>query len=152
MSNRTNDLASRLAAEDTVVRMFVATDERDWPTLEACFTDPFTLDMTSLVGGSPAAMTPRQVANVWAEGFKPLDHVHHQIGNLQTSVQGTNALVRCHGVALHHRKGVTRGIRTRVFVGTYELKLVAGAEHWRISELKFKLKFIDGNLELEKSG
>lgn len=141
MSNLTNDLASRLAAEDTVVRMFVATDEQDWPTL----------DMTSLLGGRPTAMMPRQVANAWAEGFKPLDHAHHQIGNLRTTVQGTNALVRCYGVALHHRMGVTQGFRTRLFVGTYELKLVAGAAHWRISELKFKLKFIDGNLELEKS-
>jgi hypothetical protein len=151
MSKHTNNLASRLAVEDMVVRMFVATDERDWSTLEACFTDPFTLDMTSLVGGSPAAMTPRQVASAWAQGFKPLDHVHHQIGNLQTTVQGTQAVVRCYGVALHHRKGVTQGLRTRVFVGTYELKLVASAGRWQISELKFKLKFIDGNLELEKS-
>jgi hypothetical protein len=151
MSTSAEDLASRLAVEDLVIRMFVATDERDWPTLESCFTEPFTLDMTSLVGGSPTTMTPRQVANAWAEGFKPLDHVHHQVGNLQTTVAGQNASVRCYGVAFHHRAGVTSGLKSRIFVGTYEVQLVAREEQWQISELTFKLKFIDGNLSLEKA-
>ena len=51
------DLAARVAVEDVVVRLFVSTDERDWPALEACFTTPFTLDMTSMVGGSKAQLT-----------------------------------------------------------------------------------------------
>ena len=44
------ELATRLAVEDAVVRMFVATDERNWPVLEDCFTNPFVLDMTSMAG------------------------------------------------------------------------------------------------------
>ena len=148
---RTEDVASRLAVEDAVVRMFVATDERDWPALEACFTDPFTLDMTSLAGGSPATTTPGQVASAWAEGFKPLSHVHHQVGNFQTTVTGQNATVRCYGVAFHHRGGVLARLKSRIFVGTYVLGLVVRADRWQINELTFKLKFIDGNLELEKA-
>jgi SnoaL-like domain len=150
MSPSTADLVTRLAVEDVVVRMFVATDERDWSTLEKCFTEPFVLDMTSMVGGTPASMTPKQVAQAWAEGFKPLDDVHHQIGNLRTRVNGNEAVVRCYGVAFHHRAKAT-GIKSRVFVGTYELTLRAAADGWRINHLVFKLKFIDGNLELERS-
>jgi hypothetical protein len=143
------DLAARTAVEDAVVRMFVATDERDWPQLEDCFTNPFILDMTSMLGGSPAEMTPRQVAEAWATGFKPLDHVHHQIGNLRTEVTGDKALLKCHGVALHHRRQAS-GLKSRVFVGSYEIHLNSFPERWRIARLVFKLKFIDGNLELEK--
>jgi SnoaL-like domain len=150
MPTRTVDLESRLAVEDTVIAMFVATDQRDWTALQGCFTDPFTLDMTSIMGGSPASMSPGLVADAWAEGFKSLDHVHHQIGNLQTTIKGRQATVRCYGVAFHHRARVS-GLKTRIFVGTYQLQLVGGAENWQISELKFQLKFIDGNLELEKS-
>src|SRR6478672_4166770 len=98
-------LAARLAVEDTVVRMFVATDERDWPTLESCFTDPFTLDMTSMAGGKPATVTP------------------HQVGNFRTSVTSSQAIVRCYGVAFHHRAKAS-GLKTRLFVGTYELALI----------------------------
>lgn len=143
------DIATRVAIEDTVVRMFVATDERNWPALEACFTTPFTLDMTSMVGGSPTQMTPREVATAWATAFEPLDHVHHQIGNMQTTVEGSSARVRCYGIALHHRGAVSQGMKTRIFVGTYEIGLRHEGSQWLITELKFLLKFIDGNAHLE---
>ena len=143
------ELATRVEVEDQVVRMFVATDERDWPALEACFTDPFVLDMTSMLGGSPSTPTPRQVAAAWAEGFKPLTHVHHQIGNLRTTVAKGSATVRCYGIALHHRSTVATDAKSRRFVGTYEIDLKATASGWRISRLQYNLKFIDGNLQLE---
>jgi hypothetical protein len=143
------DIATRIAIEDTVVRLFVATDERNWPALEACFTSPFTLDMTSMVGGSPTQLTPREVATAWATAFKPLDHVHHQIGNLQTTVQGSSARVRCYGVAFHHRAAVSQGLKTRIFVGTYEFGLRLEGAQWLVTELKFLLKFIDGNPKLD---
>ena len=49
------------------------------------------LDMTSMVGGAPSELTPGQVVQAWAAGFKPLDHVHHQIGNLRTEIHGDSA-------------------------------------------------------------
>jgi hypothetical protein len=151
MPIRPEDLMSRTEVEDAVIRMFVATDERDWPAVESCFTEPLTLDMTSMVGGSPATMTPRQVANAWAEGFKTLDHVHHQVGNFQTRVDGQRATVRCHGVAFQYRAGIAAAVKSRTFVGTYEIELSRHSDRWLINRLTFKLKFIDGNLELEKA-
>jgi hypothetical protein len=144
-------LAVRQNVEDLVVKMFIATDERDWPTLESCFTDPFVLDMTSMVGGAAATMTPRQVAAAWAEGFKSLSHVHHQVGNFRTAISGSAATVRCYGIALHHRSEISDEAKSRRFVGTYELNLTDTDRGWRISRLKFNLKFIDGNLALEKA-
>jgi SnoaL-like domain len=151
MSASPQHLVVRQQVEDTVIRLFVATDERDWPMVESCFTDPFILDMTSMAGGSPASMTPHQVAAAWADGFKTLDHVHHQVGNFRTSVDGERAKVRCYGIALHHRAKVSAVVKTRVFVGTYDIDLTGQAGQWRIGVLKFNLKFIDGNLELEKA-
>ena len=113
------EVATRLEVEDQVVKMFVATDERDWPALEACFMDPFILDMSSMVGGDPVSMTPQQVASAWAEGFKPLTHVHHQIGNLRTKVANGAATVRCYGIALHHRSTVVSDAKSRRLVGSY---------------------------------
>jgi hypothetical protein len=142
-------LSTRLAVEDAIVRLFVATDERDWDTLKQCFTDPFTLDMTSMIGGEPIQMTPTQVANAWAQGFKPLDSVHHQVGNFRTEVKGNQAVVKCYGIALHHREKAT-GEKSRRFVGTYEFDLARSKQVWQVHRLLFKLKFIDGNLDLEK--
>jgi hypothetical protein len=85
------DPALRSRVEDTVIRMFVATDERNWPLVQSCFTDPFTLDMSSVAGGAPALTSARQATQTWAEAFRTLDHVHHQVGNFQTRVEGTRA-------------------------------------------------------------
>jgi hypothetical protein len=144
------DMQTRVEVEDAVVRMFVATDERDWATLQDCFANPFTLDMTSMVGGVPSVLAPAQVASAWAEGFKSLDAVHHQIGNIRTTIKGEAAVVRCHGVAFHHRTAA-QGLKSRIFVGTYELKLSKAHGAWQITHLLFKLKFIDGNAKLEES-
>ena len=59
--------------------------------------------------------------------------------------------MRCHGVAFHHRNKAV-GLKTRMFVGTYELLLIPSARSWQISQLTFKLKFVEGNLTLESSG
>jgi hypothetical protein len=151
MLSDSEKLSMRREVEDVVIRMFVATDERDWSTVESCFTDPFILDMTSMVGGSPVTMTPRQVTNAWAEGFKALDHVHHQLGNFQINVDGQHAHVRCYGIAFHFRGGIVAAVKSRSFVGTYEIDLSSTQGSWRIARLQFVLKFIDGNPELEKS-
>jgi hypothetical protein len=142
-------LATRIAVEDAVVRMFVATDERDWDALKDSFTDPFTLDMTSMIGGEPIQMTPSQVASAWAQGFAQLDSVHHQVSNFRTEVKGSKAVVKCYGIALHHREKAAGG-KARRFVGTYEFELGKTKQKWLISRFLFKLKFIDGNLEIEK--
>lgn len=145
------ELGNRLEVEDVIVRLFVATDERDWTTLESCFTDSFLLDMTSLVGGTPITMKPSDVSSAWATGFKPLDHVHHQVSNFQTIISGDSATVKCHGVAFHHRAQISTQMKTRIFVGTYLFDLTKSNGRWLVTRLKFDLKFLDGNLELEKS-
>lgn len=146
-----NTLAMRLAVEDVVVRLFVATDERDWKTVESCFADSFMFDMTSMTGGQPSTMAPQQVAQMWREGLKPLDHVHHQAGNFRTEIQGDRARVRCYAIALHHRSNINASDKTRRFVGAYDYELALQSGTWRITSFKFLLKFIDGNLELEKA-
>lgn len=151
MNSYQDYLAERTAVEDVVVRLFVAVDERDWPTVEDCFAAKFTLDTRSLTGDTPAELAPGQVSGIWAEGFKPLDHVHHQIGNMQTTVEGNRATVRCHGIAWHHRSGISATARSRTFIGTYEFNLDKSDGRWRISLMRFNLKFLEGNLELEKA-
>jgi ketosteroid isomerase-like protein len=146
-----SDLEERLAAQDLAVRLFVSTDRRDWPAVEACFTDPLTLDMTSVAGGEPATLRPSDVTRAWADGFQALDHVHHQAGNFQVHLAGDVAELHCYGVAFHHRGAIRAGAKTRVFVGTYDMDLRKQQGRWKIAMLRFNLKFIDGNVELERS-
>ena len=130
---------------DVVVRLFVSTDRRDWAGVEACLAPRLVLDM-----GEPLERTGAEVAAMWEEGLRPIDQVHHQMGNLQVSVAGEEASASCYGTAFHHRK-VQDPRRTRVFVGSYAIHLVRMGGRWRIDRFKFDLAFIEGNLELEKA-
>ena len=143
-------LVERHAIVDTFVTLFVATDQRDWPRVEACLADPVTLDMTSLAGGEPARMRPADVAAGWREGLRAIDHVHHQVSNFTVRIHGDDAEVHCYGVAYHHRD-VATGESLRTFVGAYDIHLRRIDGAWRIHLFRFDAKFVAGNLQLESA-
>ena len=134
---------------DTINQLFIATDERDWPAVRGCLADNVLLDMTSLAGGGASRLTAEQVAAGWEEGLRPIESVHHQVGNYRVDVQSEQASVFCYGIATHFRRNRS-GRNTRVFVGSYNFHLVRVEERWLIDSFRFKLKFLEGNLELER--
>ena len=147
------DLAT-LAAKDEIAtcvhQLFTGTDQRDWPKVRACFADTVHFDTTSRPGGRAADLTPEQITDTWAAGLKPIEHVHHQAGNLQIVVKGNTATAFCYGIALHYR-ATKSGDSVRRFVSSYDFTLQRGPSGWVITAFRSTVKFIDGNLELEKA-
>lgn len=147
------DLTTLVAKDEIAAcihRLFISTDRRDWPGVRACLADSVRFDMTSLAGGSPADLSPAQITDAWEVGLAPIEHVHHQTGNLEISVRGTSATAFCYGIVLHYR--TTRsGDNVRRFVGSYDFGLERTPRGWVISSFRFNAKFVDGNRELEKS-
>lgn len=131
-----------------ITTLFVATDARDWARVRDSFAAAVTFDMTSLAGGAPQRLSPDQIVSGWQAGLEPLEAVHHQTGNLAIACTGAEATASCYGIAYHYRRTST-GRNTRVFVGSYDFHLLLDGQ-WRIDLFRFNLKFIDGNLELEK--
>ena len=148
-ASASSDLVAERRIIDCIIRLFVATDNRDWPGVRDCLTDTVHFDMTSVAGGQPANVGAEQIIAGWTTGLAPIDHVHHQAGNFRVTVRGTEADAFCYGIALHYRR-TTSGRNTRTFVGSYDFKLVNDSDDgWRISAFKFTLKFLDGNANLE---
>lgn len=135
--------------ENVVVRLFVATDRRDWASVEECLADTVILDMTSMSGGEPLHLKSTDVIAAWARGLEPIEQVHHQVGNFQVEVHGDRATVFCYGVAYHHREHISNPSKTRVYVGSYDVRLARTGGRWRIDLFRFNVKFIEGNRELE---
>lgn len=133
---------------DTVVRLFVATDERDWKGVERCFSDMVRFDMSSLGGGESQDLTPATIIAGWREGLEPIEKIHHQVGNFRVEKGRDEADVSCYGIAMHYRE-VENGRNVRTFVGSYDIHLVREGDDWHIDGFRFNLKFIDGNRELE---
>ena len=132
-----------------IYQLFISTDQRDWAEVRRCFADAVHFDMSSLGGGPASTLAPDQIVDMWAAGLGPIEHVHHQAGNLQISMDGSRAAAFCYGIALHYRK-IASGNNLRRFIGSYDFALEHTARGWVISSFRFNVKFVDGNLELEK--
>jgi hypothetical protein len=70
MESAVEKLIERQKIEDTVVRLFVSTDRRDWSSVKACLADEVTLDMTSLAGGEASPAHRGQGRRDLGEGFE----------------------------------------------------------------------------------
>ncbi len=135
---------------ETVTRLFINTDNRDWRAAKSLFAPKVLFDMTSLAGGAPSIVAPQEIVDGWDQGLKPLKAIHHQAGNFLVDLTENDATVFCYGVAWHYLPNWTNR-NTRIFVGSYDIHLIKIAEAWKIDQFKYNLKFIDGNPDLEKS-
>ena len=149
MEDELQQLVEKDRIIDTINQLFISTDTRDWPTVRACFADTVHFDMTSLAGGTASHLTPDQIAATWEEGLQSLQAIHHQVGNYRVNLESAQATAFCYGTASHYRP-TRSGRNIRVFVGSYDLHLRRVEGRWQIDSLRFTLKYMDGNAELEK--
>ena len=135
---------------ELVNKLFNFIDARKWDLLiEQVFTETVVFDMSS-VGGQPASkMSSRTITENWGRSFEDIDSVYHQSGNFLVSFkQEGQAEVTCYATAVHYRSKAKKGT-TREFYGNYDLVCVLTDVGWRISGLRYNMKFIKGNVELE---
>ena len=158
-SSRSNDSEMMLTYQNLLVkekvkevvnRLFINTDNRNWDSVSQLFASNVLFDMTSMVGGEPVTLTPKEIVTSWEKGLKPLKAIHHQTGNYIVTANRKEADVFCYGIASHYLPNKTNQ-NTRIFVGSYDFHLINNNEHWLIDKFKFNLKYIDGNLKLEES-
>jgi hypothetical protein len=143
-------LIDRKEVVNTVNQLFIETDNRDWAAVRKVFADTVLFDMSSMGGGEPTRLTPRQITDGWDAGLKALEAIHHQVGNYRITLKGAEAAVFCYGTASHYLANPT-GNNTRTFVGSYDITLFRRDAGWRITGFAFRLKYIDGNTNLEAS-
>lgn len=139
----------REAVIEVVNKLFVAVDTKDWSLAHRCLAEQVHFDMTSLGDPGPALRAAHEITAAWQSGLASLQAVHHQSGNFVVRVAGDEAECSCYGLAYHFRR-VRSGRDTRLFVGSYDYRLSRAGESWRITHFRFDLKFIDGNLELDR--
>src|SRR5271169_3145653 len=149
MCDEPTSLTDRAEVADTVTRLFVNTDERNWQGVADCFAPKVLFDMSSLSASRPSKVSSKKIVDQWTAGLRGLTAVHHQIGNVLVNVEGEEAGAFCYATATHYFPNPT-GNDTRTFVGTYDFHLVKGSDGWRIDMFRFNLKFTEGNALLAK--
>lgn len=151
VEEQVHHLIDKAAIVDTINKLFIATDERDWEAVKQCLSPQVHFDMTSLAGGEPANLTPQQIVESWEKGLRPLTAIHHQAGNYRITLSADRAVAFCYGIASHYLPNPS-GRNTRTFVGSYDFHLERDGAAWRISSFRFNLKYVDGNAQLEAGG
>ena len=130
-------------------KLFMYTDAHQWQQLlDEVFTEEIWFDMSSAGAGEPSAIKAQSLCDLWNKGFENLDQVHHQAGHYLIDINEKNATVFGYAIATHYKEKAAKG-KTRTFVGSYDLKAVRTANGWRLSQFKYNLKYIDGNITLE---
>lgn len=134
---------------ETVNKLFISVDNRDWDNAKSIFSDTVLLDYTSMTGGEPATLTPDQIIDSWKGILPGFDKTHHQLGNYIIEANSDIAKVFCYGTATHYLANESNNNLWTV-VGSYDLELKIINNTWRITKMKFNLKYIDGNTDLPK--
>jgi len=142
-------IGDKIELTELANKLFMYTDAHQWNLLESeVFTEIVEFDMQSISGQPPQQMKASEICNLWKNGFKGIDVVHHQGGHYLIKVENDGADIYGYAVATHYKKEATKG-NTRSFTGSYDLKAIKTMHGWRLTHFKYNLKFSDGNVALE---
>ncbi|MFE1285812.1 nuclear transport factor 2 family protein [Streptomyces sp. NPDC058751] len=139
-------LVERQAVIDVCTRMAWHADRRDWEALKDVFADEVRLDYTSLNGGEPALLAPREIADAWSRVLGGFDATQHLIANHLVTLAEDTAVCTAAFQATH-RLADPFGAPLWTLGGTYRFDLVRSGEGWRISGVVMTAVWGDGNRE-----
>lgn len=132
---------------ETVQNIFIGADERQWQLCIDAFSETVHVDYTSLAGGEPADVQAADLVTAWRGVLPGFQATHHQLGNFSVKHTGNSADVFFYGTATHFLPNDS-GSNIWTTVGTYNAHLEKTGEAWKVTSLKFNLKYQDGNLSL----
>jgi hypothetical protein len=142
-------IADKTELTELANKLFMYCDAKQWDQmLKEVFTTAIWFDASSAGAGEPRNMDAKDVCKMWDDGFSGLDAIHHQAGHYLITVQSDTADVFGYAVATHYKKETTKG-NTRTFTGSYDLKAERSPHGWRLSQFKYNLKYMEGNISME---
>jgi len=127
----------------TITRLFEGVDKRDWQQVENTMDDKVLLDYTSMAGGTPAWLTPRQITDAWAAFLPGFDRTNHRLSGFEVNEDKNSSTAHYSGKAEHFI-----GKDIWVVEGTYDTTLKEREGNWVVSQFKFNLKTQSGNTNL----
>ncbi|WP_353776987.1 nuclear transport factor 2 family protein [Winogradskyella sp. 3972H.M.0a.05] len=140
------NMKDKISIQETISKMFVNSDQRNWEDVEAQFAKNVMLDYSSMTGNPATTVTPKDITNAWKTVLPGFTFTHHQIGNFITEVSGVKAHSFCYGTATHYLEDDKGNIWT--VVGSYDFELEQSGNDWKITTMTFNYKYQDGNAKL----
>lgn len=142
---KAQNMNQKTLPRDVVTNLFVATDKNEWEIVENCFAKEVYLDYSSM-GNSAKYVTPKQIIDIWKTILPGFTCTHHQIGNILEQSTNNQIDLFVYGTAYHFMENEIDNLW--IVVGTYNFTLILEDKQWKISKMKFNLKFQNGNSSL----
>lgn len=137
-------LADRLEIIEVTARMGLLVDAQAWEELSALFTDPVTVDYTSLFGGDPQVTSPGELTGGWGEVLGRLVATQHLIAGQVVTVAGDEAKCSANVQATHLLPSRDGGPLWTVG-GRYDFRLRRTGAGWQICGLTLTVQWVSGN-------
>ncbi|WP_422106325.1 nuclear transport factor 2 family protein [Winogradskyella sp.] len=139
-------MKNKINIQETISKMFVNSDNRNWTKVEAQFAPKVTLNYASMTGNPAVEVSPKDITSGWKTVLPGFTFTHHQIGNFITEVNGDKAHSYCYGTATHYLDDDNGNVWT--VIGSYDFDLEKIDGNWRITAMTFNYKYQDGNTKL----
>ncbi|WP_093710916.1 nuclear transport factor 2 family protein [Streptomyces sp. 2131.1] len=147
MPETAESLVDKYAVAETCTRMAVYADRREWEKLDALFADTVVLDYTSLNGGKPVRLTPKEITGAWAATLSAYDSTQHLLANQLVDLAGDRAVCTASFQATH-RLAAAHGASLWTLGGDYRWQLTRSGDHWLIDAVVMAATWGDGNQAL----
>ncbi len=136
--------------KNTVVELFVSTDNHQWNNLKKVFAHQVKLDYSSFTGKKATILKPDQIIKTWSAFLPKFKYTHHQVSNFKIKhLSSSKATVFCYGTATHFLPKQVKG-NVWTVVGTYNFNLEKKRKLWKITMMKFNFKYQSGNTSLPR--
>lgn len=143
---RLDELLARQDVVDLLVRFGRALDDHDWDAYRNCLTPTVRVDYGEATGLPAVDADADEWTRFVRACVEPQLTVHYYTNFVVTFPSGDRATCRLNHMSCH-RMDTRSGASTYVQFGTYEAGLVH-KEEWRISSLRHRLRWAEGNPSL----
>lgn len=133
-------IMDRLAVQNAVAQLFIATDEKDWERLESIFADEVHLGRRP-VARIPARMGTAAIADAWRRGLESVEVFHYRVDDQVVRVSGDEATAFCSGTATYYTPDGEK--KLTYHVGSYDFHLVRNGDGWRIDSFRFNREYVE---------
>lgn len=119
-------------------------DTHDWEKIANLVTDPFQLDYTELLGGSPQVLTPKQLVENWHLELGGLDTSQHLLTShiIEPNEDGAICTANLHAT---HVLANSQGDSKYVVAGRYTFAMRRTSAGWRVASQKMHVIYTSGN-------
>lgn len=138
-------MTEREDIEETISRLGLYIDSKEWEKLHEVLGDEVQLDYRSLFGGSVQTMHRTEVISSWKSLLGSVKATQHLIANmLVTTSENDLATCTANVRALHVRPN-NMGDSLWIVGGRYDIKLSKVEGKWKISGIKLTTQWTSGN-------